>query len=161
MSIAVLFAGIVVVVFVGAFLSSRRFGTLALSLAAGSILSGMWSSWLADLLSGYDIGFAWMPPGVLATGLLLLLPLMILLMSGPKYSGKSGRIFSSLAIGVLTAAFLVVPLGQYMSLEGDMLAVYRWLSGHWQYVVTAGLVFGVLDLVMLHGKKPVVSGKKH
>lgn len=161
MSIAVLFLGIVVVVFIGTFLSSRRFGALALSLAAGSVLSDVWSPWLADLLSKYGVGFAWMPSGVLATGLLLLLPLIILLMSGPKYSGKSGRIFSSLAVGVLTAAFLVVPLGQYMTLEGETLAVYQWLSSHWQYVVTAGLVFGVLDLVMLHGKKSAVSSKKH
>lgn len=151
MEVVVLFGGIVVVVFVGAFLSARRFGVLALGLAAGSVLAGLW----AEVLAGRFVQFSEvqsipMPAGVIASVALLVAPTLLLLLSGPRYRGRWDRVLSAVMVGVLTAAFLVEPLGKYMLLEGQALGVYRWLEGAWQYVVTVGLVLGVIDLFFLH-----------
>jgi len=154
----ILFGSVVATVSLLSFLCARRFGALALSLAAGSVLAGLWSEWLAKVLSSFGISLPWLPTGVLVTIILLLAPMLVLLLSGPKYHGRSGRIISALAIGLLTAAFLVQPLGKFLVLEGDALAAYQWLAGMWQYVVTVGLVLGVADLSLSHSKK---SAKKH
>ena len=158
MEVILLFGGVVAVVFAGAFVTSRRFGVLALGLAAGSVSAGLWADWLARFLSGFGLSLPWLPIGVLATVILLLAPVLALLFSGPKYHGRYDRIASALAIGLLTAAFLVQPLGKFLILKGDALAVYQWLSGVWQYVVTAGLTLGVIDLFLSHSKN---SSKKH
>ena len=160
MEVMIVFAAIVVLVFVGAFLSGRRFGALALGLAAGSILSGFWASGLAFPLEGVGLNMSWLPAEVLATIILLIAPAAILLFSGPKYTKKFSRVVSALAIGVLTAAFLVKPLGGLMTLDGTALEVYKVFAEYWQYVVGVGLIFGVLDLFMLHGTK-LSKDKKH
>ena len=161
MEVVVLFGGIVFIVFVGAFLSARRFGVLALALAAGSVLAGLW----ADTLAGRFLQFSetqsvMVPAGVIANIVLLIAPVVLLLLSGPKYHGKWDRLLSAMAIGVLTAAFLVNPLGKFMLLEGQALVVYDWLAATWQYVVTVGLVFGVIDLFLLHNLRKS-EPKKH
>lgn len=155
-----MFGGIVVVVFVGAFLSARRFGVLALGLAAGSVLAGLW----AEVLAGRFVQFSEvqsipMPAGVIASVALLVVPTLLLLLSGPRYRGRWDRVLSAVMVGVLTAAFLVEPLGKYMLLEGQALGVYRWLEGAWQYVVTVGLVLGVIDLFFLHNSSKSKSKK--
>lgn len=162
MEVVIVFTVIVAAVFAGAFVSGRRFGALALSLAAGSILSGFWADGLAIVLSGVGWSSDRLPAEVIATIVLLLAPAIILLFNGPKYTKKAHRTVSALAIGVLTAAFLVRPLGGLMSLEGAALDVYKALAEYWQFVVGAGLVMGVIDLFTLHtaiGGK--IDKKKH
>ena len=162
MSVAFLFGGIILVIFISVFLSSRRFGVLALSLAAGSVLSGLWAGWLADMLTRYGITFDWLPVNAFAIGLLLMLPLVLMLFKGPKHPTTSGKIISAVAIGLLTAAFLVQPLGRHMVLEGDALAVYQWIAEYWQYVVTVGLSLGVVDVLLMSTKRPDKDkSKKH
>jgi predicted PurR-regulated permease PerM len=72
---------------------------------------------------------------------------------GPRYSGRFERIFSALVIGVMVGAFLVKPLGQYLVLSGDSLIVYKHLLDWWQYIVTAGLIIGVVDIFVMHTQK--------
>ena len=47
-----------------------------------------------------------------------------------------------------------------MLLEGQALAVYDWLAAMWQYVVTVGLVLGIIDLFLLHNLRKS-EPKKH
>lgn len=161
MEVILIFLAIVLAVFVGAFVSGRRFGVLSLGLAAGSILSGFWATGLAVPLEAFGIGGARLPAEVLATIILLVTPAAILLFSGPKHNKRFGRVVSALAMGVLTAAFLVKPLGGLMSLDGVALDVYRTLAEYWQYVVGVGLIIGVFDLFMLHTQNPLKADKKH
>ena len=83
MEVIVMFVAIVLAVFVGAFVSGRRFGVLSLSLAAGSILSGFWATGLAVLVEAFGVGGGKLPPEVVATVVLLVAPAVILLFSGP------------------------------------------------------------------------------
>ena len=156
MSIIILFGAILAIVFTIAFVSSRRFGPLALSLAAGFLLSEWWASWLTGLLDGLKLAVSWLPNGVIAALTLTLIPLFALLLGGPRYQRKHEKIISAVAIAFLTASLLVVPLGKYVSLDGQALDLYKIFSNNWRYVATLGLVCGVIDLFMLHtsGHKP-------
>ena len=156
MSIIILFGAILAIVFTIAFISSRRFGPLALSLAAGFLLSEWWASWLTGLLDGLKLAVSWLPNGVIAALTLTLMPLFALLLGGPRYQRKHEKIISAVAIAFLTASLLVVPLGKYVSLDGQALDLYKIFANNWRYVATLGLVCGVIDLFMLHtgGHKP-------
>ena len=156
MSIIILFGAILAIVFTIAFVSSRRFGPLALSLAAGFLLSEGWASWLTGLLEGLKLVVSWLPNGVIAALTLTLIPLFTLLLGGPRYQRKHEKIISAVAIAFLTASLLVVPLGKYVSLDGQALDLYKIFANNWRYVATLGLVCGVIDLFMLHtgGHKP-------
>ena len=156
MSVIILFGAILVIVFTIAFVSSRRFGPLALALAAGFLLSEWWASWLTGLLDGLKLAVSWLPNGVIAALTLTLLPLFTLLLGGPRYQRKHEKIISAVAIAFLTASLLVVPLGKYVSLDGQALDLYKVFANNWRYVATLGLVCGVIDLFMLHtgGHKP-------
>ena len=156
MSIIILFGAILAIVFTIAFVSSRRFGPLALSLAAGFLLSEWWASWLTGLLDGLKLAVSWLPNGVIAALTLTLIPLFTLLLGGPRYQRKHEKIISAVAIAFLTASLLVVPLGKYVSLDGQDLDLYKIFANNWRYVATLGLVCGVIDLFMLHtgGHKP-------
>ena len=156
MSIIILFGAILAIVFTIAFISSRRFGPLALSLAAGFLLSEWWASWLTGLLDGLKLAVSWLPNGVIAVLTLTLIPLFALLLGGPRYQRKHEKIISAVVIAFLTASLLVVPLGKYVSLDGQALDLYKIFANNWRYVATLGLVCGVIDLFMLHtgGHKP-------
>ncbi len=156
MSIIILFGAILAIVFTIAFVSSRRFGPLALSLAAGFLLSEWWASLLTGLLDGLKLAVNWLPNGVIAALTLTLIPLFALLLGGPRYQRKHEKIISAVAIAFLTASLLVVPLGKYVSLDGQALDLYKIFANNWCYVATLGLVCGVIDLFMLHtgGHKP-------
>lgn len=160
MSVAILFGVIVAVIFAAAFVSSRRFGPLALALAAGFLLAEWWSNWLGSILDGFGMGLGWLPNGVIAVLLLLLAPLFALLASGPKYQKKHMKIVSAAGIAFLAAALLVMPLGKFMSLDGQALELYKMLAGAWRYIATTGLVLGVVDLFLAHTASGR-SSKKH
>ncbi len=160
MDVVVIFSVIVLVAFIGAFVSARRFGVLAMGLVAGSVLSSMWSSWLAEeakRLGDLNIGI---PVEVVAMIFLLIAPLIILLLNGPRYYGKLDRILSAVATGLLVGALLVKPLGKFMNLTGQALDVYSWLADAQAYIVTAGIIFGIIDLFLIHSSKRP-SPKKH
>lgn len=156
MSVIILFGVILAIVFTIAFVSSRRFGPLALSLAAGFLLSEWWVSWLTGLLDGLKLAVSWLPNGVIAALTLTLIPLFALLLGGSRYQRKHEKIISAVAIAFLTASLLVVPLGKYVSLDGQALDLYKIFANNWRYIATLGLVCGVIDLFMLHtgGHKP-------
>ena len=160
MSVAILFGVIVAVIFAAAFVSSRRFGPLALALAAGFLLAEWWSSWLGSILDGFGMELDWLPNGVIVVLLLLLAPLFALLASGPKYQKKHMKIVSAAGIAFLAAALLVMPLGKFMSLDGQALELYKMFAGAWRYIATAGLVLGVVDLFLAH-TAPARTSKKH
>ena len=160
MSVAILFGVIVAVIFAAAFVSSRRFGPLALALAAGFLLAEWWSNWLGSILDGFGMELDWLPNGVIAVLLLLLAPLFVLLASGPKYQKKHMKIVSAAGIAFLAAALLVMPLGKFMSLDGQALELYKMFAGAWRYIATTGLVLGVVDLFLAHTASGR-SSKKH
>ncbi|OYX42109.1 hypothetical protein B7Y94_04020 [Candidatus Saccharibacteria bacterium 32-49-12] len=160
MSVVVLFGSIIVAVFTIALLSGRRFGPLALALSAGSMLAEIWADWLTVIVSGLGFEIPGLPYGVVSTMIILLGPLFLLLFGGPRYYSKFQRILSAVLIALLTAALLVIPLGRYMTLDGEALNFYKILVEWWQYVVTVGLVAGLVDLFLLHSARAPKEKKR-
>ena len=162
MSIVLLFGGVAVVVTALAFVLNRRFGVLALALAAGALLAELWAEGLAGVIGGLGISsVAGLPNGVVATIILTVGPLVLLLITGPKGHGKLLRLISAVLVGVLAAAVLVRPLGKFMTLDAEAMKTYKLLSDWWYYAATVGLVAGLLDMSLpLHTKAPAAKKTK-
>jgi hypothetical protein len=148
MNVIIVFGGLAALLFVSAFITKRRFGLLGLALAAGSILSGIWS-YDAGLVVG-SIGFV--PSGPITTavtlGLIVMLPAGLLLFHGYAYKSMLGRIFGALAFTLLSLAFLVEPLGYALSLDGAGTQVYKWLVEYKDLIISGGMILAVVDLFL-------------
>lgn len=148
MNVVLTFSILAVILFISAYITRRRFGLLGLALAAGSILSGLWS-YDADLVVGATGLF---PSGPLTTAitlsLIVLLPSGILLFHGYTYKNVLGRIFGAFLFTVLALAFLVEPLGHALTLEGFGVDVYNQLVQNKDLIIGLGLVLAVVDLFL-------------
>ena len=125
MSVIILFGAILVTVFAVAFVSSRRFGPLALALATGFLLSEWWGSWLMGVLDGLKFG-NWFIAKWCNFGISLNVGSVNDASSKwSEISEKHERIISAVGIAFLTAALLVVSMGKYISLDGQALELYK------------------------------------
>jgi len=142
----IVFAALAVVLFLGAFISKRRFGLLGLALAAGATLSTLWS---------YDAGLVVSSTGLVPEGvitqavtqsLVVLLPAILLLFHGYAYKKRISRTVGSLLFTVLALAFLVEPIGYALPLEGVGAQAYATLKEYKDIIISAGVVLAVVDL---------------
>jgi len=148
MSVVLIFGTLAVGLFISAYITKRRFGLLGLALAAGSILSGLWS-YDADLVVGATGLF---PSGPLTTAitlsLIVMLPAGILLFHGYTYKSALGRIVGALLFTLLSLAFLVEPLSHTLTLEGFGIDVYNQLLNNKDLIIGVGLILAVVDLFL-------------
>lgn len=146
MNVVLVFAVLAIIFFVSAFITKRRFGLLGLALAAGSILSSVWSYDAGLVVSSTGL----VPSGSLTTAVTLaaivLLPAGLLLFHGYSYKSLVGRIVGAVLFTLLALAFLVEPLGYALPLEGVGVDAYSWLAGNKEVIIGIGLVFAVIDL---------------
>jgi len=158
MIVIAIFAVLAVGLFLGAFLSKRRFGLLGLALTAGATLSSIWS---------YDAGLVVSSTGLVPEGPLtnavalsaiVLLPAIVLLFHGYTYKENAARVIGSLLFTVLALAFLVEPIGFALPLQGVAADVYRWLVNYKEIIISAGVVLAILDLFFT---KPKLREKDH
>ena len=157
---SVIILGVVVVVlFVLAFLTKRRFGVLALALAAGYVLSASWArdiEWAAALL---PFDFEVPSPVTVISLLVILLPSIILLFGGPAYSSKKGRIVGSLLYALTAVLFGLGALEHTLVLMGASKDVFDFLMEYRTYILTGALVWAVLDI--MHVRTGRGGGEKH
>jgi hypothetical protein len=132
--------------FLGAFLSKRRFGLLGLALTAGATLSSIWSYDAGLVVSGTGL----VPDGPLtnaiALSLIVLLPAIILLFHGYTYKENAARVIGSILFTLLALAFLVEPIGFALPLDGAAADAYRWLVDHREIIISIGVVLAIVDL---------------
>ncbi len=156
------FAGVAVILFTGAFISKRRFGLLGLALTAGAMLSTLWSYDAGLLVSSTGL----FPEGVITQAvtqsLVVLLPAILLLFHGYAYKKPIPRVIGSLLFTALALAFLVEPIGYALPLEGDGATVYTVLKEYKDVIISAGVILAIVDLFFT---KPAhlaeKSDKKH
>lgn len=84
MNVAVLLLAVLVVIFVVVLVTGRRIGPLALAAAAGYIFVELWMEAVRVILGGVGINLPWLPDGVVAALILLLVPMGMLMVGGPK-----------------------------------------------------------------------------
>lgn len=158
MSVVIVFAILAVLLFVGSYISKRRFGLLGLALAAGSILSTIWN---------YDAGLVVGAVGIFPAGpvttavtlsLIVILPAILLLFHGYTYKTVVGQIVGALLFTLLALAFLVEPLGHAFVLEGTGADIYGWLVDNKDLIISIGMIFAVVDLFFT---KPAHLGTRH
>jgi hypothetical protein len=146
MNVVIVFAILAVVLFVSAYITRRHFGLLGLALAAGSILSGIWS---------YDAGLVVSSVGIFPSGpittaatlsAIVVLPAIILLFHDYAYKNPIARIIGAALFTLLALAFLVEPLGHAFVLEGKGANVYTWLQNNKDVIISIGMILAVVDL---------------
>ena len=153
MNVAVLLLAVLVVIFVVVLVTGRRIGPLALAAAAGYIFVELWMEAVRVILGGVGINLPWLPDGVVAALILLLVPMGMLMVGGPKYHKKHEKLVAAAVITLLVAALLVGVLAKYLAVDGAAQTVVRQLTSWHQYIITAGLGVGLADLFLLHTVK--------
>lgn len=153
MNVAIVFAVVIALLFALAFVTKRRFGVLGLALAAGSMLSELWADKLTPLVR--DAGLIVQNPPLITvvSVVLVLLPAVFLLFSGPSYSGSSRRALGAFLFAALAFALLIEPLGSALVLQGEGKTIYDFFAENRVYIVTLGLVIAVFDLLGVNSKR--------
>lgn len=150
MNVALVFIVVLVMLFVLAFLTKRRFGVLGLALAAGAMLSSLWAQTLTPIIAQTGLVVDRPPLITLVSVALVLLPAVVLLFSGPSYRDMPMRFVGALCFAALALALLVEPLGSALVLTGDSKVVYDFFAANRVYIVTVGLILALFDLLTTH-----------
>lgn len=135
-----------VLLFALAYITKRRFGVLGLALAAGSMLSSMWSAELTPLVRDAGVDIIAPPLATLVSVALVLLPATVLLFSGPSYRHRNERLIGAFLFASLAVALLVEPLGSGLILVGQSRETYEWLLEYRVWIVTVGLTIALFDI---------------
>lgn len=139
------------------YFSKRRFGLLALGLAAGSLLSTMWATETSYIVSSLSI----VPSGAVTSGLSILvvtvLPAIVLMFKGPKHKSMPIRAVSSVAFGLLGVTLTYASIQSVATTGGP--DVLQPLFQYKNLIISAGMIMGVVDIMI--GKSSEKSDKKH
>ncbi|MEI7539334.1 MAG: hypothetical protein WCJ36_01000 [Candidatus Saccharibacteria bacterium] len=145
MDVFIVYVVVAIVLFMGSFATKRRFGLLGLAIAAGSLLSSIWSYGVELMISG--VGF---PSGPLTTAIvqsiIIILPAGVLLFHGYTYKTLFGRAIGAGLFAILATAFLVEPLGHVLMPHGLGTNIYNWLVNNRDMIIGVGLTLAVFDL---------------
>ena len=146
MTVLIVFIVLAVGLFLGAFLTKRRFGLLGLALTAGATLSTIWSYDAGLILSSIGLVPSGPMTNAIALSLIVLLPPVVLLFHGYTYKENAARAIGAALFTVLALAFLVEPIGFALPLEGTGADIYNWLIEYKNVIISVGVVLAVVDL---------------
>lgn len=146
MTVIIVFAAIAIALFLGAFITKRRFGLLGLALTAGATLSVIWGDYAGLLVSMLGIVQGADLANAIGRSLVVVLPAILLLFHGYTYKSMPGRIFGSFLFTVLAVAFLIEPIGFALPLTDGASQVYTFLVNNREIIISAGVTIAVIDL---------------
>lgn len=159
MNLVIIVLILIALLFALAFFTKRRFGVLGLALAAGAMLSKTWASDLTPYVKDAGIQLVAPPLESVVASVLILLPAVLLLFSGPTYHVMWQKLLGSAAFALLALSFLLEPLAGALVLSGDSRTVYNFLIEYRTWIITGGIVYALIDLLMV--RTPKHSGDKH
>ena len=160
MNIALVFIVVLVLLFALAFVTKRRFGVLGLALAAGAMLSSLWATKLTPLVEQAGVSVDRPPLETIVAVVLVLLPAVLLLFSGPSYRELPMRLIGAFCFAALALALLVEPLASALVLQGNSKEIYDFFVDNRVYIVTAGLILALLDILVTRTSKHHRGGHK-
>ncbi|HJM04620.1 MAG TPA: hypothetical protein QF549_03230 [Candidatus Saccharimonadaceae bacterium] len=146
MTVVLVFLAVAIALFVGAFISKRRFGLLGLALTAGATLSTLWSYDAGLLIASTGLVPAGPITNAVALSLVVLLPAIVLLFHGYTYKNLVSRILGALLFTVLALAFLMEPLSFALPLSGSAADVYNTVESYRGAIISVGVILAVVDL---------------
>lgn len=150
MNISIILLGLLVVLFLAAFVTKRRFGVLGLALAAGAFLSATWTNDLVSVIGRIDATAASMvSAGAVATGLVIA-PAVLLLFSGPSYRKLHTRIIGSVYFALFATFLMITPLSTIVDFGPVGRQLLEFFDQYEPYIVTVGIVLALIDLLAIH-----------
>jgi hypothetical protein len=142
-----------------AFVTKRRFGVLGLGLTAGLVLSRELTSEMAGLLQYIDFPVGSLSYTALGTSILVLLPALVLLISGPKYQDKRLAAVGASLFALFGLTLLLTPLGAFLvSSNPDLQPILSSWAVNGATITTAAVIAAVIDMTHAQGKS--LPGKK-
>jgi hypothetical protein len=148
MTVIVILIFLIVTLYVGAFLSKRRFGLIGLGLAAGAIISPIWGETAGYVISATGLVSDSMLVNTVALSMLILLPAVLFMFNGHSYKYLVERILGSLLFTILAAAFLIGPIGAAYTFTGPIEGMYSWLVVNKELIIGVGVALAVVDLMI-------------
>jgi hypothetical protein len=157
MTFAIILAVIVASLFIAAFVTNRRFGIRGLALATGAMMATLWVGDLTPIIA--QAGFVLVKPPLesVVAATLVLLPALLLLLSGPTYTSTISRIAGAALFALLGTVLLLEPIGSAFVIEGAGQQAYAVLTEYRVAIITACLVVAVFDIVFT--KTPKLAPK--
>jgi hypothetical protein len=152
--------GFAVILFLVSFLTKRRYGILAMALGTGYLISTNWAGTVTPFIEQQGVVLVAPPLSMVVATVLTLLPPILLLFSGPKYSDMISRVIASAAFAVLALAFLIVPLTSGLVLEGQTQGIFSFIAQWQSTIIVVGLIAAVLDIMLYKPPKDKDKGKK-
>ncbi|PKL31924.1 hypothetical protein CVV43_00540 [Candidatus Saccharibacteria bacterium HGW-Saccharibacteria-1] len=145
MNIIIIFAVVIIALFVLLFITKRKFGLLGLALAAGSILSGLWVE-----KAGYILGMLNAPSNMyviaFVSASIVIAPAILMIFHDGKYKTTVGRLVGSSLFTLLALAFLVEPIGRVLIPQGFGAVVYDWVASNNSAIIATCLILAIVDL---------------
>ena len=145
--------------FATALLSKRRFGTLGLALAAGALLANYASRDTAQLLTALDIPVSPFSETTAAAILLILLPALVLLFSGPSYVSRQQSILGALLFASMALLLLLRPLSTGLDTE-PFRDILQLVARYTNLLLALFISLAVADAWLTHNIKPSDKSKK-
>jgi hypothetical protein len=159
MNIIIVLAVLVGLLFATAYFTRRRYGVLGLALCAGYLISTMWTPDVTAFVRGAGVELLSPSLGSLVAALLILLPALALLLSGPTYTKRWQRLLGALAFALLSTSFLLTPLHNGVVLDETGKRIYDILFEYRDLIITVAIVYAVYDLVIMKPPKKDKKGK--
>lgn len=137
-----------------AFLTKRRFGTLGLALAAGALLSAQLTRDVSTLIEKNDLPVEPLTSSSAASVALILLPALVLLLSGPAYKSKKGTLIGATAFALMGTMLILGPLTTTLPLLDEGVdAVLNFIATYESLLLATAVIGAVLDTWLTHNVK--------
>jgi hypothetical protein len=153
MNVVIIILILVALLFAVAFFTRRRFGVLGLALTAGAMLSGLWAQDLTPYIQQAGVELVAPPLQSVVAAIVILLPAIVLLFSGPTYHKMWQKVVGSGIFALLALAFLLEPLGGALVLDDNGQKVYSFLADNRTWIITGGILYALFDLLAVKTPK--------
>lgn len=117
---------------------------LGLALAAGSVLSDIWTDKLLTVFKSTGIVVENYAPTFIAV-LIILIPVAIFLFKGYSYKNLISRLIGSAMFSLLAMAFLIEPLGHFWVVQGLGEGVFNFVLEKRFVIIGVGLLLAIGD----------------
>lgn len=137
--------GLVLVLFIAAYFTKKRFGILGLALIAGSFLSGLWTyegGLMASVL-GFQSGSL---TNAFVAIAIIIAPSLILMVHGYSYSNKIMRVMGSVAYALFAAILLMTPIRMAFDVSDVGSEIFLFISNNYKLLVSGCIIAAIIDV---------------
>lgn len=145
------------------YIAKRRYGVLGLGLTAGLVLSQEVSKEVANFLQYVDFPVDPLPFVDAARVALILIPSLVMLFSGPRYTDQRYAVIGSALFAIYGVVLLLAPVVANVQ-SADRIAIQPFISAvaaNTSTIVAIGITAAVIDVLHSQGKSSFGKRSKH